>query len=76
MGFEDLNLGYLRDYINNNYNNGKYLITDCEVDYEKQIITVYTNGRLFKVVITIDEYNTYLRKDKLNKLKNKINKKL
>lgn len=69
----DLNLGYIRNHINNNYNiDTKYLITDCYINYEKKIISVYINCRLYMIEITLDEYNNYLRRDKLEKIKNKI----
>lgn len=41
----ELNLGYIKNHINNNnYNiDTKNLITDCYIDYEKKIISVYIN---------------------------------
>ena len=72
MKYDELNLGYLRDYINKIYQLKNYLIIDCIVDYDSDVIKVYLSDEIYRIEIPIVDYDKYLRYDKLNKIKNKI----
>lgn len=73
MKYDELNLGYLRDYINKIYQLKNYLIIDCIVDYDSDVIKVYLSDEVYRIEIPIVDYDKYLRYDKLKKLKNNLN---
>lgn len=69
---DKLKLGYIKDYIRK-----YYLITDRFLIYECYIedynIHIWMDIYPYSLDIKIDDYNIYLRQDKINKLKEKIN---
>lgn len=69
---DKLKLGYIRDYIRKYYLiTSRFLIYKCYIeDYN---IHIWMDIYPYSLDIKIDDYNIYLRQDKINKLKEKIN---